>query len=214
VAEVKDLKGQIDSLSGQLKGLLAKVEGLPKPPEPVDLTPVQGKIDDLSKSVATVAGLSEKVGKLDERLGGIDGEIKTVNEKVVALAEDVKKAAAAPAPAATTAVATTVKPEEDKTAAGLTEGAGLFKAGKYKEASDLFKKLEAADAKDARVYYYSALANGMSTGDWKNDTLTTAAKGAELEKAGTTKPADIDAAFAELPVTLKPWLTYFRKAAK
>ena len=97
----------------------------------------------------------------------------------------------------------------------MTESETLdFKAGQYKEASEIFKKLETADAKDARVYYYGALARGMTTGDWKNDTLTMAAKGAELEKAGTTKPADIDAAFAELPVTLKPWLTYFRKTAK
>ncbi len=206
-AEVKELKGQLDSLSGQLKGLMTKVESLPKPPEPVDLAPVQGKIDDLAKSVATVTALSDKVGKLDERLGGIDGGIKTVNEKVAALSEEVKKAAASPTVAA-------IKPEDDQTATALAEGAGLFKAGKYKEANDVFKKLEAADAKDARVYYYAALANGLTTKDWQNETVKIAAKGAELEKAGTTKPADVDAAFADLPANLKPWLTFFRKAAK
>ena len=212
--EVKELKGQLDALSGQLKGVVAKVDGLAKPPEPVDLAPVQGKIDDLTKSVGTVAALSDKVSKLDERLGGIDGNIKTVNDKVAALSEEVKKAAEAPKPAPTATATEPVKPEVDQTAKSMTEGTDLFKAGKYKEAGEVFKKLEAADVKDARVYYYAALSNGLSTNDWKNETLKTAAKGAELEKAGVTKPAEIDTAFADLPATLKPWLTFFRKAAK
>ena len=213
--DVKDLKGQLDALGGQLKGLVAKVDGLPKSPEPLDLAPVQGKIEELSKSAGTVVALSEKVVKLDERLGGIDGTIKAVNEKVAALSDELKKVAEAPKTAPlVTATAEAVKPEADKTAAGLTEGAELFKAGKYKEASEVFKKLEAADAKDARVYYYAALSNGLSTNIWKDETLKSAAKGAELEKAGVTKPEDVDATFNDLPVTLKPWLTFFRKAAK
>jgi hypothetical protein len=44
--------------------------------------------------------------------------------------------------------------------------------------------------------------------------VTTGKKGAELERAGSPKPADVDAAFADLPATLKPWLTFFRKKAK
>ena len=212
--EVKDLKGQLEALGVQLKGLTAKVDGIPKPPEPLDLAPVQGKIEELSKSVGTVAALSEKVGKLDERLGGIDGTIKAVNEKVAALSDELKKAGESSKPAPALSAAEAVKPETDKTVAGLNEGAELFKAGKYKEASEVFKKLEAADTKDARVYYYAALSNGLSTNVWKDETLKSAAKGAELEKAGVTKPEDVDATFADLPVTLKPWLTFFRKAAK
>lgn len=213
-SEVKDLKGQLEALGVQLKGLMAKVDGLPKPPEPVDLAPVQGKIEELSKNVGTVVALTDKVGKLDERLGGIDGTIKAVNEKVAALSDELKKAAEAPKSASALTTAEHVKPDVDKTAAGLTEGAELFKAGKYKEASEVFKKLEAADAKDARVYYYAALSNGLSTSVWKDETMKLAAKGAELEKAGMTKPEDVDATFTDLPVTLKPWLTFFRKAAK
>ena len=96
----------------------------------------------------------------------------------------------------------------------MTGGVDLFKAGKYKEADEVFKKLAAADPKDARVYYYAALSRGLSTSDWQGETLSTATKGAELEKAGTPKPPEVDAAFADLPANLKPWVAYFRAQTK
>lgn len=209
-AVAKEIGGKVDGLATALKELEAKFEKLSKP-EPVDLKPVQAKLDDLAKAVAAVAPLGDKLAKLDERVGGLDEAVKSAKDDLAKLADDIKKvpapAAAAPAPAAAD-----TKP--DDWGAALAQGADLFKAGKYKEAQEVFQKLAAADSKDARVYYYAALLNGLTTGDWQKETPKIAAKGAELEKSGATKPADVDASFAALPDTLKPWLAFFRKAAK
>ena len=206
--EVKEIKTNVEALAAQVKGLQEKVDGLPKPaPEP-DLKPIQGKVDELAKSVAAVVPLTEKIGKIDERLSALDGSLKSVKDDLGELSGEVKKRAEAPA----------AKPAEvaaaDDTATTMSQGAELFKAGKYKEAADVFKKLESANVKDARVYYYSALLKGLNTGNWQGETVTTGEKGAELEKAGSPKPADVDAAFADLPANLKPWLAFFRKKAK
>jgi hypothetical protein len=205
-----ELKKLVEGLAAQVKALEAKVGTLPKPEPAADLKPIQAKLDDLTKSVAPVAALSEKVDKLDERLGALDGAVKSVKDETAALSGEVKKVAAGPKPES--------EPKAESTAADtsttLAQGADLFKAGKYKEAAEVFKKLEAGSPKDARVYYYAALANGLTTGDWKTDTLKIAARGAELEKAGEPRPAEVDAAFSALPATLKPWLAYFRKPAR
>ncbi len=233
--DVKSLKGEIEKLTGQLKDLSAKVDGLPKPTPPADLKPIQAKIDDLTKTFASVEGVSEKLDKIDTQVKSLDSGVKSATDKVSALSADVKKAAdaaakaeadaakamsgaAAAVPAATTAATPTspaaVKPDEDKTASDLAQGADLFKAGKYKEADEVFKKLADSSPKDARVYYYAALANGMTTGGWQTSSVKIATTGAELEKSGATKPADVDAAFSGLSADLKPWLAYFRKLGK
>ena len=231
--DVKSLKNDLAKLTGQLEALSAKVAGLPKPPPPPDLKPIQAKLDDLSKSVASVQGVSAKLDQVDAQVKSLEAGVKSTGVKVSALALDVQSASAAaakahadaakamtaastPAPAASTPApaSTTAKPEEDKDATSLAQGADLFKAGKYKEADEVFKKLAGASPKDARVYYYAALTNGLTTQDWQNETVKIATQGADLEKSGATKPADIDTAFSGLPENLKPWLVYFRKLGK
>ena len=205
--EVKDVKSQLEGLATQLKGFEAKLEGLAKPASEIDVKPIQGKIDDLAKSVATLTPLSDKVGILDAKLVTIDEAVKTVKTEVSSLSSELQTLASA-------------KPTESMAApaadagAVMTKGVDLFKTGKYKEAGEIFKTLETTTPNDARVYYYDALLTGLNTNDWQGAALKTAAKGAALEKAGATKPVDVDAAFADLPVNLKPWLAFFRKQAK
>jgi hypothetical protein len=210
--EFKGVHGQVEALTAQLKGLESKlVESTrPEPAPAPDLKPLQAKVDDLARSVAQAAPLADRIDKLHDRLGSVDGELKAVKDDLSALKDEVAKAATKPADARPAEV----KPEADDTAAALTQGTDLFKAGKYREAGDVFKRLASANAKDARVYYYAALINGLTTGNWQGDTLTTAARGAELEKAGSPGSADVDAAFADLPAALKPWLAFFRKQAR
>ena len=200
--DVKQVKGRLESLATQMKGIEAKLEGLAKPTSEVDVKPIQGKIDDLAKSVATLAPLSDKVGTLDAKLVAIDQAVKTVKTEVSSLSNELKT------------IASTSNPPAADAGAVMTQGVDLFKTGKYKEAGEIFKTLETTTPNDARVYYYDALLTGLNTNDWQGAALKTAAKGAALEKAGATKPADVDAAFADLPVNLKPWLAFFRKQAK
>lgn len=205
--KVKELTGEVERLAGQVKAFEGKLNNTNKPEPAPDLKPLEGKVNDLAKSVAVVAPLHEQVGKLGDRVGSVDGALKSVKGELAALKEEIQKAA----PAATEPEP---KPEAEATSAGLTGGIDLFKAGKYKEAGDVFSKLATAKPNDARVYYYAALTRGLTTSDWQGETLATAAKGAALEKAGAPKPSEVDAAFADLPATLKPWMTFFRQQAK
>jgi TolA-binding protein len=215
----KELGGRIDALAAQLKAIEGKVDGLPKPAPAPDLGGIQGKIDALDKSVAGLAGLSEKVGKVDGRLAQLDDGMKSVREDIDKLNDELKKSAASGTPSAVkplvaaatpeTPAAATPKPDDS---AAVAKGMDLFKAGKYKDAESAFNALAATDTKDARVFYYVAFSHALANNDWQGDTVTkAAAKGAELEKSGATKPADVDAAFASLPDNLKPWLAHFRK---
>jgi TolA-binding protein len=204
--EVKGLKSQLDALSGELKTLRGKLDDLSEPAPAFDPKPIEGKVDDLSRSVAAVMPLSDKVKTIDKDLGGIDAEVKSAREEVSTLAAEVKKLAdakpAAPAPAPA-AVGLT-----------LTDGIDLFRAGKYREAIDAFKKYEAASPTDARAYYFEALASGLISGNWQGDAVKLAARGAEIEKTGATKAADIDAALADMPANLKSWIAYYRAQAR
>lgn len=219
-ADFKDLKSRVDSLADQIKGLEGKVASLPKPEGAPDLKPVQGKLDELSRSVAAVTPLSDQVGKLGDRISEVDGSIKAVKGELDDLKGQVKTLAAAPAStpapatAAAPAAATPAPAGGPAEGEALTQGATLFKAGKYKESSDVLSKLVADNPKDARAYYYAALARGAATNEWTGETLDLVNKGIELEKSGSPKAAEIDSAFADLPAQLKPWLAAYRKRAR
>jgi TolA-binding protein len=210
----KEFKERVDGLAAQVKALAGKVEGLPKPEPAPDLKPIQTRVDELAKSVASVGGLAEKVDKFDQRLGGLDDAVKSLKDETAALSSEVKKATEAATAAPAARPERPAEEKADETATALGRGADLFKAGKYPEAADAFQKLADANPKDARVYYYAALTHGLTTGDWQNETPRIAAKGAALEKAGSPKSSDVDAAFADLPAKLKPWLAYFRKGTR
>ncbi len=214
---VKALNGKVEALTAELKAYDAKLKEMPKSEPAPDIKPIEDKIGSLGKTVAVVGPLSEKVKKVDEKVGSFDGDMKSIKGEIASLRDELHKLAAAPPTAATPAATSEPKPEPKAAAddaAAMTGGVDLFKAGKYKEAEDVFKKLATANAKDARVYYYAALTHGLNSGNWQGDTLSTAAKGAELEKAGSPKASEIDSTFADLPSTLKPWIAFFRQQAK
>ena len=218
--DVKDLKARVATLADRLKGLEEKFAGLPRPEPAPDLKPIQSRLDELAKSVEGLAPLSERVGKVDDRVGQVEGTVKTVRSDVDALKEEVKKAASAPASAPAPAAAASPAPAQagggapDEEPSALARGADLFKAGRYKEASEAFNKLESSDPKDARVYYYAAMARGAATGEWTGETARLVTRGIELERAGSPAADRIDAAFADLPASLKRWLDAYRKRAR
>jgi tetratricopeptide (TPR) repeat protein len=209
-AEGKALKGEIDGLKADLKTLQDRIEALPKPAPAPDLGPLNSKLADLSKGTESLAVLPKKVDDLDHRLGSFDktlialrGEIDTFKNE---LKKPVEPGVTTPEPA---------KPDDAKVAdAAVDQGAGLFKAGKYKEASEAFQKLTESSPSDARIWYFAALSRGSSTNQWTGETTRLAEKGVELEKAGSPDGAKIDTAFAELNPAFKPWFDYFRKTAK
>ena len=211
--EVKKMESDVASLVTQLKDLQAKVAAIPKPEPAPDLKPIESKLEAFGKTLAGVSGLPEKLANIDTRMGGLDGALKSVSDKVGVLSDAVKKASAA-TPRPETATSTEPKPTADPAPAALGTGADLFKAGNYPQALETFRKAIDAGTKDARVYYYAALSRGLSTNDWRGESITLATSGSELEKAGTPKAADIDAAFAALPAKVKDWLDFYRHSPR
>ncbi|MDB5350195.1 MAG: hypothetical protein JWN86_1442 [Planctomycetota bacterium] len=206
-ATVDDLKG----LKGELDSLAKKVDAMAKPEPAVDLKPMSDKVDGLAKSIESTAALPKQIedvaGKLAESekaTAALKTEIGTLKAEITAL-KDAAKAKPEPGP-----VPEPAKPAVD--AAAMTAALDLFKANKFAEARDAFKKLP---ADDARVLYYTALANGFATATWTGETEQTVLKGVDREKAGSPARADIDAAFAGLTKAQgKEWLDSYRQKAK
>ncbi len=212
-SEVKALKLELDGVTNQLKGLRGTVDSLPKPAPPPDLAPIEHKVAELGQSLSGLMPLTDKVDKLAGRASGVDSALAGLKGKLAGLSAEFQKISAAGA--ATPAEAGAPSPTAGAGASGLDQAIELFKARKYAEAGDAFQKLESTRPNDPRVYYYEAFSNALNTNDWQGEkTLGLAARGASAEKAGAVKPADIDAAFADLPANLQNWLAYFRKQAR
>ena len=198
------LAGELKSTQDRLTALSEKIEALPKPEPPADLKPLEDKVAEQAKSLETMVPLPEKLGKVEESVVGLNTLVTSIKSDLDALKEEIKKTNEALAALATKA-AEPAKPSE------FDSAAGLFQSGKYKDAQAIFAKLAAENPTDARVFYYAALANGSANNVWNGETETLVNKGIELEKAGTPKVAEIDAAFADLLPQLKTWLGAYRK---
>jgi TolA-binding protein len=210
-ADIKGLRADLEGLSTRIKELQGRVEALPAPP---DLKPLQSKIDDLAKTSEATASLPKQVDALAERVGAVDKSLASLNEELTGLKSEIKKPAeaATPAPKPEDAKAESPKVADD----AINPGVELFKAGKYKDANELFHKLTESYPDDARVWYYAALSNGLATNQWQAaETIRLVTKGIEREKAGSPDAAKINSAFQSLTDTTgKTWLDYYRKTAK
>ena len=96
----------------------------------------------------------------------------------------------------------------------LKQGVLLLEDRKYKEASDLFRKLTDEFPKDARVWYYAALSNGLATNQWRGETERLVNQGVECEKAGSPEAPEIDAVMTDLAPSSKRWLDFYRQRAR
>ncbi|MDR3636903.1 MAG: hypothetical protein P4L84_24065 [Isosphaeraceae bacterium] len=216
----ESLKTEIASLSKQVKDLDGRLAELPKPTPTPDLAPLKSEVAALSKSIDAVTPLSKKVDALDQRLGGLDKSVKSLQDgtsslkdQVASLRTDLTKPGA-PVASADATTRDSAKPVNvNVEGQSFAQAADLFKAGKYKEASDVLKTTEDNDPKDARVWYYAALSKGLATGEWAGNTQTLVMKGVEREKAGTPSTSEIDSEFAKLPAAVKTWLDAYRKLA-
>jgi hypothetical protein len=190
--DLKAIQAKVDDLGGQLKDLQARVESLPKPEPAPDIAQLKAKVDDLTKATESIATLSQKVGDLDKRFGEVDKVFQTIQDGFALLRGEVEKVAKLVSESATQP-----KPERVPAAGPtLAQGIELFKAGRYGEAREVFRTLQAMNPEDARVWYYAALANGQMTKNWRGETEELVKKGVEREKAGTPETASLDAAFS------------------
>jgi tetratricopeptide (TPR) repeat protein len=108
-------------------------------------------------------------------------------------------------------------PSSEKAAAdgSLEIGEREFRAGRYQEAYDIFRRLLQARPDDARVWYYAALSYGLATRDWGRATEMMVEEGVGRERAGKPPRPEIDAAFTGLTKeTGKEWLDFYRRRAR
>jgi hypothetical protein len=237
-SDMERLGPALQSLSSRLDALGHQVEALPAPP---DLAPLQSRVDSLAKSAeaaAVIPGQIEAVQKrVDESarstealgthvtessksIAGLDSRIAEASKAIEGLGSRVAEASKAieglGARAESFDKLTALLRDQGKAIMELRLGRGidLFKAGQYAAARDVFARLRASQPDDARLWYYSALANGFASGVWTGETEQLVVKGVKCERADPSRKAEIDATFVDLAASGgKDWLDSYRKRA-
>lgn len=91
-------------------------------------------------------------------------------------------------------------------------GIGWLARGQYATAREVFLRPLVAQPDDARVWYLSAMAEGLTSGDWDGEARRFAEKGLECERAGHPSTAQIDAALAtRTPIKGEDWIASLRR---
>lgn len=170
------------------------------------VTQMPAQFDSINQKLGTVSKIEES--NSSNRVDGIDKRVTEMNHAVDALRADV-----AAIQRSSNGSGGSGKIDDAKVdVLALEQAIDLFKSKKYGEARAAFVRLQTIFPNDARVWYYSALANGFSSGQWLGDTERMVNTGLEKEKAGQPESATIDAVFAGLtPETGKDWLASYRK---
>ena len=214
---IKASNDEVERIKAELAVMTKKMGEMPAPADPApQIKSLDEKIADLGKSVSEMPAkldtLSQKVEAAAKGEGFAPApKVEEIDKKVGELAKafEALKADATVKPAATPAAS-----EVNAEGPAMEQAADLFKQGKFAEAKDAFTKLQSASPDDARVWYFSALANGLATRNWQGESERLVKLGVEKEKAGMPEKAKIDAAFATLTANSgKAWLDFFRKQA-
>lgn len=216
--DMKKTTDQVEKLRTDLDGLGKRVDARPDYGPDVkmirdDLTALKGtvtdypaRLDSLTQKVDTVSRtqMAQSGGGADPR-GDVDKRLADLSAVVDNLRSELNSRPSA------------ANPPRDVNAEGqaMEQAVGLFRAKKFNEARDAFRKLQATYPDDARVTYYAALSNGWATGDWQNETVRLVNTAMEQEKSGRPGAAQVDAAFANLTKAEgKEWLDGYRQRIK
>jgi hypothetical protein len=208
--------GEIQSELGTLRRELARLEDRPDATTtahlmPSDLAPLRKRIDGLveesqklSPLPASFQSLRQRVDALDKGLGSLRTEVAAVPKQLDASLNALKE----------TMVARPAPDHASPTDTARDLGAALFREGKYVAAREVFLALVKSDPNDARLWYFAALANGLTSGDWTGESDRMVRRGLACEQRGSPKRADIDAQFATITKEQgKDWLDEWRKRA-
>jgi hypothetical protein len=185
----------LDTLEYRMTRFQEQVAAIPKGPSLADLETLRGR----------VASLDARLGIFDKTLDGLRAEVASLRIlEGKATSSDVVEASARGTPHV-------VQGGGNAQDAAMGWGVELFERGKYADSLTFFEKLQANYPDDARVWYFSALAQGFTTRDWRGQAERLAEKGIACEQAGTPGTSRIDIAFASLTVANgKEWLAAYR----
>jgi len=212
-SDVGALKSEARTLARELARLEGRLDTRPAAagPVPPDLAPLQTKVDDLAAASRKLAPLATSVHALGERVEALDKRLDAIHADVSGLPKHVD---ASLAPLKAEAASRATREKVNPTDGARELGAALFREGKYAAARDVFLNLVQNDSDDARLWYFAALSNGLTTTEWTGDTERLVRRGVEREKAGTPARAEIEAQFSALKREQgKDWLKDWRNRA-
>jgi TolA-binding protein len=221
--DAKGSKSAVDALTSRIGEVqlelatlgreLARLEGRLKartnaPPE---LAPLRTRIDDLveesqklSPLPATFESLRQRVDALDKGLNALRTEVAAVPKQLDASLNALKDAM----------VSRSASDQVSPADIARDLGAALFREGKYPAAREVFLNVVQNYPNDARLWYFAALANGLTSGDWTGESEGMVRRGLACEQRGRPKRSDIDAQFSTLTKEQgKDWLEEWRKRA-
>ncbi len=231
--DAETLKKQIKHLAHRLDSLSQRIDNTQAPANetPPALHTLQTQVGELAKSIDETAKLPAQVRHLDHRLSSLVEEFKTLRDEIApqetsaesnpskTQAADLSSDKSADSPATSQDEAPATPSDEDEADvndddATFDLAVGLFKAGRYAQSRDVFRRLQQARPHDARVWYYSALANGLVTHAWDGETKRLFERGAARERAGTPEKAQIDETMAaKMPEEARRELDKYRRQA-
>lgn len=238
--DAETLKKQIEDLANRLNQVDHRLDSLEKPEHetPPAVHTLQTKVGELTAELDQVARLPSRFRSLEKRLSSIEQRIKTLPDEADMTSELKGNRQAAPGLSSAVRPAAGDQPpgasqdderdsdSEARAEAGEIEagddgdatmdlGIELFRQGRYAQAREVFRRLQAERPHDARVWYYSALANGLITHAWDGRTQRLFEQGVQRERAQTPPGEQIDAAFQDLqPEEAKTRLGKYRREAQ
>jgi hypothetical protein len=177
------------------------------------LSAVEQKVKSLRDHAASDSGASDE--KSSGETTSSDAKRSTPTDEPTAAVDAPKKPAVAPSSddSANDASEESEPGEADVNDNDATTDLGveLFQEGRYAQAREVFRRLQRVRPHDARVWYYSALSNGMVTNVWDGETKRLFEKAIDRERAGMPASERINATFEKLkPAKAKQELSRYR----
>jgi chaperonin cofactor prefoldin len=213
---IKSLSDQCSDLSDQCKRLQARLDAVPKSTPAPDLAPIEEKVAQVGQFSQQIEAIGKKLDPLPAQLVESEKKVTELDAKLDELRKEVS-AAHSRAPADRSRDGSPVSSEKGESSidTALEPGVSQFRGARYREAYEVFQKLEQSHPDDARVWYYAALSYGLSSNDWGKTTQSMVEKGVTREKAGQPQRSVIDSAFAGLTKEAgKDWLDFYRRRAQ
>ena len=168
---------EVDQLKAEIAGLTKKLGEMPAPADPTpQIKSLDDKVADLYKTLAEtparIEALNQKVeAAIKSEAFAPAPKVDAIDKKVGELTQAID-VARRPSLARGPARRPRPRPRRRPTprARRWPRPSTCSRRGSILEAKEAFARLQAANPDDARVWYFSALANGLATRDWKGES--------------------------------------------
>jgi hypothetical protein len=216
--DTPQLRSELDRLDRRLDRLEERLSvQSAKPDLAADLAALKNRQRELIANSESVDALQDKVSQLGKQIAGIEAELRGIHEDLDQL--EPKGRTSPPKRSAQTGSQSLetipIPGDEEGIENALKRGKTLLQGHQFSAADDVFRGMQKAHPEDARVWYFSALARGFKSGDWKDETVRLVETGIQRERAGDPLSEQIDASVKDLPKDLgKDWLASYRKRAR